>query len=65
MSDTRISEERYHEVFTQMTAVPAEGARVGIATCRICGAAVMFDSRETENSLALHEAWHRKEQGDE
>lgn len=50
--------EKYDEHFTAATAVLAEGARVGIATCRECGAAVLIDPRDEINYARLHSEWH-------
>jgi hypothetical protein len=44
--------------FTPCTAVSAEGARVALFTCEVCGATVMHDSRDEENRLEQHLAWH-------
>ena len=44
--------------FTQATVLAAEGARVGIVTCRECGAAILLDPRDTIDPLLQHRAWH-------
>lgn len=41
------------------TAVQAEGARVAIATCRVCGAAVLLDPRDAQSPAELHAKWHQ------
>lgn len=50
--------EKYDEYFVEATAVMAEGARIGLCTCRICGAAIMFDPRDQINAAQLHAEWH-------
>lgn len=40
------------------TAWAAEGARVGLATCETCGAAILLDPRDTFDHLKAHSAWH-------
>lgn len=46
------------EEYTNATIWDAEGARVGIVTCRRCGAALMLDQRDTFNVKSLHDQWH-------
>jgi len=41
------------------TAIMAEGARVGLTTCRVCGAALLLDPREDVSPLDVHYLWHR------
>jgi hypothetical protein len=41
------------------TAVPVEGARIGLTTCRVCGAALLLDPREDVSPLDVHYIWHR------
>ena len=43
---------------TAATIVAAEGARVGIVTCRECGAALLLDPREERDVVSLHRSWH-------
>ena len=45
-------------LFTPYTAVPAEGCRIGLVTCRDCGAVVMLD--ETIDWPMVHRAWHMR-----
>jgi hypothetical protein len=45
--------------YTPATAFDAEGARVAILTCEVCGAAVLFDPRESFLAVERHKAWHR------
>lgn len=49
--------------WTNATAFEAEGARVGLVTCLMCGAAVLLDPRDDKDPVALHTLWHR-ERGD-
>ena len=44
--------------FTAATVLVAEGARIGIVTCKECGAAVIIDPRDTINALRQHHDWH-------
>jgi hypothetical protein len=44
--------------FTAATIIHAEGARIGIMTCRDCGSALVLDSRETFDVIERHRAWH-------
>lgn len=44
--------------WTPATAWEAEGARVGIVSCSLCGAAVLLE--RDNNNLDVHEAWHRR-----
>ncbi len=44
--------------FTSLTAWPAEGARVGIISCTLCGAAILLGGQMEADTIALHEAWH-------
>lgn len=42
----------------EATAIEAEGARVGFVSCRICGAAILFDPRDQRDYLTVHMLWH-------
>jgi len=42
------------------TPVQAEGARVGFIACPVCGAAVMFDPRDSQSAVELHAKWHEE-----
>lgn len=48
----------YDEHFEPATVVLAEGARIGIATCKTCGAAVMLDPRDPVSRARQHAEWH-------
>jgi hypothetical protein len=52
--------DKYDKYFEPATAVDAEGARIGLATCKLCGASVTIDPRDTVNYLRLHHRWHVK-----
>jgi LmbE family N-acetylglucosaminyl deacetylase len=41
-----------------VTILAAEGARVGIACCSECGAALLLDPRESIDVVYLHNEWH-------
>jgi hypothetical protein len=45
--------------FTPVRPVTAEGARCGVATCLVCGAAVWLDPSDSVSALQLHRDWHR------
>lgn len=45
---------------TAATTIHAEGVRVDIVTCTVCGAAILLDRRETVNYLQVHIEWHDK-----
>jgi len=47
-------------IFTLMTAIPAEGARIGLCTCTLCGATILVDSRDDIDSMQLHIDWHAR-----
>lgn len=40
------------------TSIEAEGARVGVTSCRVCGAAILLDPRDDFDNIAIHLAWH-------
>jgi hypothetical protein len=44
--------------YTRAAMVSAEGARVGLITCRVCGAAVLVDPRDKFDATLRHSAWH-------
>jgi ferredoxin-like protein FixX len=44
--------------FTYPTALAAEGARVGVATCLECGTAILLDPRNETDYLQIHISWH-------
>lgn len=44
--------------FSDMTVLPAEGARVGIVTCLLCGAALLIDPRDKTPTTLRHTIWH-------
>jgi hypothetical protein len=46
------------EGYEPATVVEAEGARVALLSCRICGAVVMADPRDTDSKPDLHRRWH-------
>lgn len=41
----------------------AEGARVGLVTCKTCGAALLLDPANDFNVFDLHNAWHERIEG--
>ena len=50
--------EDYDRWFEPATAITAEGARVGFAACKQCGAAVLLDPRDSVNKARAHAEWH-------
>ena len=53
--------EMFDKHFEPATAFDAEGARIGIATCKTCGATVVIDPRDTINYLRKHYEWHKEQ----
>ena len=47
--------------YTGYRPIIAEGARIGIAVCKRCGAAICLDPQDTFDSYALHDEWHEAE----
>jgi hypothetical protein len=43
---------------TAARAFMAEGARIALCSCRICGAALVLDPGDQESVVELHVAWH-------
>lgn len=41
-----------------VTAVQAEGARIGLASCPLCGCALFIDPDSRVDIYAKHLAWH-------
>jgi hypothetical protein len=39
-------------------AVAAEGARVALTTCRLCGAAILLDPADDFDPVQHHRDWH-------
>lgn len=50
--------EQITDIFTAVRAWSAEGARVGIATCTLCGASVLIDPSDTASAMEVHAKWH-------
>ena len=55
MADMRRDDE---PITGPTTVVAAEGARVGLTSCKLCGASVLIDPREDFDAVALHRQWH-------
>lgn len=55
----------FDEHFTACTAMESEGARVGLTSCRECGAAILIDPRDKENFARLHHEWHERNRSQE
>lgn len=58
MTTAELRHKLYDQHFEPATAVMAEGARVGFATCKLCGAAVLLDPRDNLNRARQHYEWH-------
>jgi hypothetical protein len=51
--------------FSNTTVIAAEGARIGLMTCKECGTALLLDPRETEiDVVKVHKEWHRHNRAD-
>jgi hypothetical protein len=46
--------------YTGARTIVAEGARVGVITCRECGAAIVLDPDDDFDPAERHADWHRK-----
>lgn len=46
--------------YTQYFGVEATGSRIGLCTCRRCGATVLLGDDQADG-IALHDEWHRKQ----
>lgn len=44
--------------YTFARAFAAEGARVGLVTCRDCGASLLLDEANDFDVFAVHDDWH-------
>ena len=47
-------------LFTPYRAFSAEGARLGLCSCRLCGAAIVIDITDGVTADQVHLEWHRK-----
>ena len=47
------------KIFTPYRAFDAEGARLGLCSCMLCGAAIVIDSSDGITADQVHEQWHR------
>lgn len=45
-------------LYSEATAVQAEGARVGVVTCLRCGVALLLDPRSDKDVIAMHNQFH-------
>ena len=48
------------DMFSGARAILAEGARVGVVTCKQCGAALFLDPGDEFDVLQLHRDWHSR-----
>ena len=48
----------FDQHFEAATVIAAEGARVGVVTCKTCGACVLLDPRDSVNWARKHTEWH-------
>lgn len=53
-----MAENDDNDQVTGVRSFAAEGARVGIVTCKVCGAAILLDPADDFDSVALHREWH-------
>ena len=49
------------DLFTGYRAFSAEGARVGIVTCKTCGAALLIDTSDDFDAVQIHHDWHSRQ----
>ncbi len=45
----------------EVAVVKAEGARIMIASCHECGAAILLDPRDEKSQYNEHQRWHREQ----
>jgi hypothetical protein len=50
----------FEEDYTPYVAVFAEGMRIALTTCKLCGAALVFSGFDTLDPLVIHKVWHNK-----
>lgn len=50
--------------FTKYRPVVAEGARIGVYSCLICGSAVVLDPGDRTDMGRLHYQWHLQLEAD-
>lgn len=54
-----MTERKLYDIyFEPATAVSAEGSRIGLTNCKICGAAILLDPRSTLDFALKHIEWH-------
>ena len=53
-----LDHEDYDKWFMPAVALAAEGARIGLASCRVCGAVILLDPRDSIDQTRLHVEWH-------
>lgn len=56
---TPMPEEPFTVEYTKYTEVQASGARIGLATCKVCGATITLDHRDETPADEIHTEWHR------
>ncbi len=52
--------EEYDKFFEPATVIQAEGARIGLCLCKICGSSILLDPRDCVNAARLHGEWHNR-----
>ena len=52
-----------HSRYTQYFGVEATGSRIGLCTCRECGATILLGDDQAD-AMKIHEAWHAALRGD-
>jgi hypothetical protein len=63
MSERLTRPSKYDGYFEPATILVAEGARIALMNCKVCGAAVMLDPRDDGkvNYARVHGEWHDKQ----
>ena len=51
---TRFSSPTY----SKYRAIMAEGARIGIYTCHLCGSTINYDPDDEISAIEIHDRWH-------
>jgi hypothetical protein len=62
MSEGLTKHSNYDRYFEPATILEAEGARIALVNCKICGAAIMLDPRDDGkvNYARVHGEWHEQ-----
>lgn len=61
MSNARLHPEGRPVSYTPARPVNAEGMRIGLVACTLCGAALVLDAGIDFDVLERHDQWHEAE----